>query len=225
MNIIDKINEKELLDYLGTKADVQDVNRIIQNISQQFIDYIPIDTYKKDSSDQEAINESLCSENILGRWSWKSGQLSSSGVVPWEYQVINTFSDNFIWKKDAFYIQIMTGGFYVLQASVFPKSYNKKVKVEVLINDSLVYQTIAMRQKYTESDSSKKGYGNENDADLCKRLDTFDMNFDGKQNFMTKNLRGCSINEIFILNDKSRISIACSDNCVSEGLICIKRLC
>ena len=228
VNIIEKVGEKDFLNYLGTKADVEDVNRVIQNITQQINGYLAVEQYKKDLSEQEAINESLCSENIIGRWSWKTGQLSSSGLIPWEFQVINTFSDNFIWKQDCFYIQIITGGFYIVQASIFPKSYNKKVKVDILINDNLVYQTVAQHQKhpnYTENSANTKKNDNEDNLDLCTRQDKFSMNFDGSNSYMNKNLRGCTINEIFIITDNSRISITCSDNCLSEGLICIKRLC
>ena len=33
--------------------------------------------------DQASINETLCSENIVGRWLWQSGDTKSGGLIPW----------------------------------------------------------------------------------------------------------------------------------------------
>ena len=44
-------------------------------------------------NDQALINESLCTENIVGRWAWKSGELRSGSTVPWEIQLANTLPD------------------------------------------------------------------------------------------------------------------------------------
>lgn len=63
-------------------------------------------------SDQAIINESLCTENIVARWTWKSGQLKTGQLVPWEVQVINTLPDNFLWEKDKPNIIIVAPGLY-----------------------------------------------------------------------------------------------------------------
>jgi len=45
------------------------------------------------------INESLCLENIVGRWNWKGNQLGKGFSIIWENQIINTLPDNFIYEK------------------------------------------------------------------------------------------------------------------------------
>ena len=76
-------------------------------------------------NDQALINESLCTENILGRWAWKSGtqlsfqsflylkgELKAGGTVPWEIQLSNTLPDNFLWEKDKTSILTVAPGLY-----------------------------------------------------------------------------------------------------------------
>ena len=40
--------------------------------------------FKTIFTDQAIINESLCNENIIGSWLWRSGELKSGSLVPWE---------------------------------------------------------------------------------------------------------------------------------------------
>ena len=62
--------------------------------------------------DQAVINESVCSQNIIGRWTWKSGELRSGSSVPWETEVVNTLPDNFLWEKDKTSILTVAPGLY-----------------------------------------------------------------------------------------------------------------
>ena len=41
-------------------------------------------TFEKEQSE---INETLCTENIAAKWAWKSGELKSGSMVPWEIQL------------------------------------------------------------------------------------------------------------------------------------------
>ena len=63
-------------------------------------------------NDQSVLNESLCTENIVGRWIWKSGEIKQGNILPWEVQVINTLPDNFIWEKDKTCILVLAPGIY-----------------------------------------------------------------------------------------------------------------
>ena len=63
-------------------------------------------------NDQALINENLCTENILGRWAWKSGEVRNGGLVPWEIQLANTLSDNFLWEKEKTSILTVAPGLY-----------------------------------------------------------------------------------------------------------------
>ena len=62
--------------------------------------------------EQALINELLCSENIVGRWKWRSGTLLEKTLVPWEDQAINTLVDNFKWEKNDYCITVEAAGLY-----------------------------------------------------------------------------------------------------------------
>lgn len=215
-NIMNKINEKDFLSYLASKADVDDINKLFESISDQIEACVKIDDYRNDIIEQASINESLCSENILGRWVWKNGVLTPNCFIPWETQVINTLNNNFIWTKSCQYIQVMTEGYYCIQAAVFPKSFGRTVKVDILINDNLVYQTTAMRTKSAIFNT------------LPNNIENNNINSEEFSDLMSElhdsNARGASINEVFILSSNSTIALRCSDNGVCEGMISIKRL-
>ena len=42
-----------------------------------------LDDFRKLLNDQALVNESLCGENIVARWTYKGGQLCSGSLVPW----------------------------------------------------------------------------------------------------------------------------------------------
>ena len=65
--------------------------------------------------DQAIINESLCTENIVGRWTWKSQNIKQGNLVPWESQVVNTLPDNFLWEKDRAYVMCVAPGLYQVE--------------------------------------------------------------------------------------------------------------
>lgn len=69
--------------------------------------------------DQATINETLCSENILGRWLWQSGMIKPGGFIPWQTQTANTVPDHFFWEKDKTSILIVTAGIYEITACAF----------------------------------------------------------------------------------------------------------
>jgi hypothetical protein len=80
--------------------------------------------------DQASVNETLCSENIVGRWLWRSGSLKAGGLIPWEAECTNTMPDHFFWEKDKSSILVLDAGMYELTACVFSKGGS----IIVLIN-------------------------------------------------------------------------------------------
>jgi len=71
--------------------------------------------------DQATINETLCEENIVGRWIWQSGEVKPGGLIPWEGESANTVPDHFFWEKDKTSILIIAAGIYEVTACVFSK--------------------------------------------------------------------------------------------------------
>ena len=92
-----KVDIKDMCTLLDTKANVEDINRTLGLVQQEVEKGISSDVLKKALDDQALINEAICSENCVGRWIWKSGELLSQNQVPWEIQSVNTCPDNFIW--------------------------------------------------------------------------------------------------------------------------------
>lgn len=59
------------------------------------------------------VNKSLLAENCVARWVWKSGNLSPTGyAVPWEFEMVNTCPENFIWEENKANIVIVAPGLY-----------------------------------------------------------------------------------------------------------------
>ena len=88
---------------------------------------------------QSIINETLCSENYLGRWIWQSGKIKNGYSIPWEIQSINTSPENFIWNKDKTYIIINENGLYELNLGFYA---DKKPTIQILVNDEVIISAI-----------------------------------------------------------------------------------
>lgn len=69
---------------------IKDVNASIMEIHQELDAKSENNELEKMKSDQMIVNKSLCIENIVGRWIWKSGSLRPGNAVPWETEIINT---------------------------------------------------------------------------------------------------------------------------------------
>ena len=80
---------------------------------------------------QAIINDAVCSENCLGRWSWKSGVVRNGYAVPWEIQLVNTSPDIFFWEKDKTSIFISSAGLYEITMGIYAE---KKPTVQILLN-------------------------------------------------------------------------------------------
>jgi hypothetical protein len=61
---------------------------------------------------QNAINETLCGEQCVGRWVWRSGKVKATGIVPWNVQVANSAPDVYEWEKDKTFIGVVQPGLY-----------------------------------------------------------------------------------------------------------------
>lgn len=90
-------------------------------------------------NNQALINESLCSENCLGRWIWKSGNIKNGYAIPWEIQLVNTAPDNFLWDKDKTSIVVVSAGLYEINLGFFA---DKKPTIQVLVNSEPILSAV-----------------------------------------------------------------------------------
>lgn len=204
---------------------------------------MPVVGYQQDLGAQESVNESLCSENIIGRWTWKSGNFgvgfeqpiddedSVSGCgnqkplpVPWENQVINTFAENFCWSAGVNYIQIITGGYYLFQVCVSPKKPDTKVKVQIMVNNEVVWYGNALKSQFGIDllDNYQENVDRASDDDNETDRDEFWMEY---ERYAATNLRGVSINEVFLLTNNCQVAVVCDSGSVCEAMMSIKRFC
>ncbi len=106
------------IEITAKSLDIDEVNKALIDIHKE----LDVKTNQEELThfvnDQALINESLCTENILGRWAWKSGDLKSGGVIPWEIQLANTLPDNFYWEKDKTSILTVAPGLYEVYTSI-----------------------------------------------------------------------------------------------------------
>lgn len=85
--------------------------------------------------DQATINETLCSENIIGRWLWHSGEIRAGSLVPWESESVNTLPDNFLWDKDKTSILTLASGMYEISVCFFCRS---RPIISIIVNGESV---------------------------------------------------------------------------------------
>lgn len=57
-------------------VDIEDFNKVIKQIRANIDDKATQEELKSIVNDQALINESLCTENILARWAWRTGTSS-----------------------------------------------------------------------------------------------------------------------------------------------------
>jgi hypothetical protein len=53
--------------------DIDDINNALREINEALADKVTEVDLQNILKDQATINETLCSENIVGRWMWQSG--------------------------------------------------------------------------------------------------------------------------------------------------------
>jgi hypothetical protein len=97
---IHKAKAKEVTKLAEEKVSKDEVDKIYETLCKELQDKVSNAEVKNTFDEQALINEALCSENCIGRWVWKSGELKASCLIPWEIQCVNTCPDNFVWEKN-----------------------------------------------------------------------------------------------------------------------------
>ena len=134
-----KASIKDVCGLLDSKAAVEDINTALSNIHTELDFKLNLEDYETYVSEQQMIIETLCSENYVGRWIWKSGDLRTGHTIPWEIQAINTSPDNFVWEQDKITITVMTPGLYELNFGFYAR---KKPSVELLVNGKVITSAV-----------------------------------------------------------------------------------
>ena len=134
-----KADIKNILDILKNKLDTDNFNNILNNIKKELGSKTPLADFSSAMDNQAIINDTLCNENNIGRWLWKSGKVKNNLSIPWEVQIINTSNNNFLWEKDKSVIGIKEGGLYEVKMGFYA---DKKPMIQILINGEVIISAI-----------------------------------------------------------------------------------
>ena len=134
-----KADLKNILNLLKNKLDNENFNDIINTLKKEIQAKTSLTDFSSAMDNQAIINDTLCNENNIGRWLWKSGKIKNNLSIPWEVQIINTSNDNFLWEKDKTFINIKEGGLYEIKMGFFA---DKKPMIQILINGEVVISAI-----------------------------------------------------------------------------------
>lgn len=119
--IIQKAKARDLANLADEKAGRDEIDKMLQTVQREMVEKATAAEMKASLDEQALINEALCSENCLGRWVWKSGELKASCLVPWEVQCVNTCPDNFVWEKNKTSIICIAPGLYEIGLGIYSK--------------------------------------------------------------------------------------------------------
>lgn len=201
--VTQKANISDICTLLDAKASIDDVNRALVDIHKELDAKPNSEELVSFTKEQQVINESLCTENIAARWAWKSGELRSGSMVPWEIQLSNTLPDNFLWEKDKANVLTVAPGLYEITFGFFAK---KKPTVQLLVNGEPVMSAVNTASYIIHHSSSGKA----KDVSLNKHS--------------SGNITGLTVVDFVVLPARARISIAYSGEADGEGFLGLKRL-
>lgn len=159
--------------------------------------------------EQALINELLCSENIVGRWKWRTGNLREKTYVPWEEQSINTLIDNFKWEKNDYVVTVEASGLYEVSFGLFAR---KKPTGVFLVNGEPILSLVnsnsyAIHHTSGKLKDVKSSLADPNSAPLNSATPT-----------------GLTFIDFIMLGPRSRISVKYVCDVPGEGFLNIKRV-
>ena len=137
--LLSKAYIKDICSLLDMKAGIEDVNSALMDIHKELDNKISTQDHNVYINEQQALNSVLCSENTIGRWIWRSGELTGGFAIPWEIQCVNTAPDNYVWEPEASAILVVAPGLYEI---IFGFYCKKKPTVQLLVNGETVLSAV-----------------------------------------------------------------------------------
>ena len=126
---------KELNNSLNIKVSPDYFNKLLSEINKKLNEKVNTSDFTSALDNQSIINDTLCNENCIGRWMWKSGNIKNNYLIPWESQTVNTSPDNFIWEKEKTFIIIKEEGLYELNLGFYSE---KRPSIQVVVNGEII---------------------------------------------------------------------------------------
>ena len=144
-----------LLNLLKEKMNINDINKILNQISKDLDNKVDVDKYNNQLYIQKDINNYICKEHILGRWiSYKNTTLKHAFII-WNEQLINLAPNNYCFTPNNTQILIKENGLYLIKIIIF----NGNKQRDTLSNVQLI---IDRKKIYNYSYINKKVFINDN---------------------------------------------------------------
>lgn len=195
-----KATIKDVCLILDQKPNIEDVNKALTEIHKELDTKTNEDSYQLQLTEQNSINDLLCSENCTARWLWKSGSLKNGFAVPWEIQATNTCPENFLWEQENTSIMTVTPGLYEIAFGFFAK---KKPTVQLLVNGEACLSAVNSASYVIHHSSGKMKSNPKHSAG---------------------NISGLTMTDFIALPAKARLSISYSGEVGAEGFFGIRKL-
>ena len=119
-NLLLKSDIKDVCLLLDMKVNIDDENQHFNEIINELNRKAKAEDLNKWINEQSILFSTLCTENCVGRWIWKSNILiSSNNLVPFELENINTSPESFQRDSDCTSIIISDKGIYEISIGFF----------------------------------------------------------------------------------------------------------
>mmetsp|Transcript_2104 Transcript_2104/g.6253 ORF Transcript_2104/g.6253 Transcript_2104/m.6253 type:complete len:243 (-) Transcript_2104:202-930(-) len=134
-----KVGTHELGAMLDLKANIEDVNAALAEVSRELERKAPVSALDDLRMAQAPAGTNFSLDSAVGRWIWKSGRTKAGGAVPWNIQSINSDSENLQWEKDRSSILVVVPGLYEVTFGFFSR---RKPTVQLLVDGEPVLAAV-----------------------------------------------------------------------------------
>ena len=156
-----KSNEM-ILDSLKEKMDIDDINKVLNEINIDMNNKLNSDIFNKQVQIQNDINNYLCKEHILGRWiSYKTTPLKNAFIV-WDEQLINLAPNNYYFTPSNTQILIKKKGIYLIKIIIFNSfiQNNQISNVQLFVDREKIYNYSYIKHKIFINEENSKNNNN-----------------------------------------------------------------
>jgi hypothetical protein len=170
--------------------------------------------FSKTLDNQALINETLCEENKLGKWSWTQGKMKNNSKIIWDIQEINTFPDNYILENEKSVLLVKQGGIYEIIFGFY--GYDKKPNIQVIVNNEVVI---------SNSNKNNKSSLYENGSHVLNVTNSgfFKSNKNIGINGGFRNITGITLIDYIYLENNSKLSVLYNGD-TARGFLSIKKM-
>ncbi len=197
--ILTKADVNDVNNWLKNKVNKEDMEHSLNNLNNDINLKVSKIDFNNAMNNQAIINDTICNENQVGRWLWKSGKIKGGYAVPWDTQSVNTAPDNYIWEKEKTIITVVNGGIYQVSLGFYA---NKKPSVQIIVNSEMAISV----------NNSNFNIGKNNGSNIIN-----------SNNKKIKKMTGLSLLDFIILQDNSKIAVTYNGE-EGFGFIGLKKL-